>query len=112
MRPHCSQSSRKNATPSSGTSPLASYEEKPPGFSFRLVARLVVCLVIKTRKEEGRGGEQQKEKKTGRCKRTGKGNDWVAFSRFGSFPTLQHLQTRISTIQLASNCDSGRTSTR
>ena len=30
MRPHCSQSSRKNATPSSGPSPLASYEEGPP----------------------------------------------------------------------------------
>ena len=28
--PHYSQSSRENATPSSGTSPLASYEEVPP----------------------------------------------------------------------------------
>ena len=27
MRPHYSQSSRENATPSSGTSPLASYKE-------------------------------------------------------------------------------------
>ena len=37
MRPHYSQSSRENATPSSGTSPLASYKEvphppPPPGF--------------------------------------------------------------------------------
>ena len=30
MRPHYSQSSRKNATPSSGTFPLASYKEVPP----------------------------------------------------------------------------------
>ena len=30
MRPHYSHSSRENATPSSGTSPLASYEEVPP----------------------------------------------------------------------------------
>ena len=30
MRPHYRQSSRKNATPSSGTSPLASYREVPP----------------------------------------------------------------------------------
>ena len=30
MRPHYSQSSRENATPSSGTSPLGSYKETPP----------------------------------------------------------------------------------
>ena len=30
MRPHYSQSSRENATPSSGTSPLASYKEALP----------------------------------------------------------------------------------
>ena len=30
MEPHDSQSSRENATPSSGTSPLASYKEVPP----------------------------------------------------------------------------------
>ena len=30
MRPHYSQSSRDNGTPSSGTSPLASYKEVPP----------------------------------------------------------------------------------
>ena len=30
MRPHYSQSSRENATLSSGTSPLASYKEVPP----------------------------------------------------------------------------------
>ena len=29
MRPHYNQSSRENATPSSGTSPLASYKEVP-----------------------------------------------------------------------------------
>ena len=31
MRPHYSHSSRENATPSSGTTPLASYKEVPPG---------------------------------------------------------------------------------
>ena len=30
MRPHDSQTSRENATPSSGTSPLASYKEVAP----------------------------------------------------------------------------------
>ena len=30
MRPHYSQSSRENATPSSGTNPLASYKKYPP----------------------------------------------------------------------------------
>ena len=30
MRPHDSQSSRENATPFSGTSPVASYKEVPP----------------------------------------------------------------------------------
>ena len=30
MRPHYSQSSRENPTPSSGTSPLASYKKVPP----------------------------------------------------------------------------------
>ena len=30
MQPHYSQPSRENATPSSGTSPLASYKEVPP----------------------------------------------------------------------------------
>ena len=30
MQPYSSQSSRENATPSSGTSPLASYKEVPP----------------------------------------------------------------------------------
>ena len=41
MRPHSSQSSRENATPSSGTSPLASYKEVTPpgdrGFLFQSV---------------------------------------------------------------------------
>ena len=32
VRHHYSQSSRENATPSSGTSPLASYAEVPPPF--------------------------------------------------------------------------------
>ena len=30
MQPHYSQSSRENVTPSSGTSPLASYKKYPP----------------------------------------------------------------------------------
>ena len=36
IRPHYSQSSRENATPSSSSSPLASYKEVPPGISFYL----------------------------------------------------------------------------
>ena len=37
MRPHYSQSSRENATPSSGTFPLASYKEvAPPGAIHRI----------------------------------------------------------------------------
>ena len=39
MQPHSSQSSRENATPSSGTSPLASYKGVPPGIE-RLFGRL------------------------------------------------------------------------
>ena len=34
MRPHYSQSSRENATPSSGTSPVASYKEVPSSLLF------------------------------------------------------------------------------
>ena len=34
MQPHYSQSSRENATPSSGTSPVASYKQVPPGVYF------------------------------------------------------------------------------
>ena len=34
MPPHYSQSSRENVTPPRGTSPLASYNEVPPGGDF------------------------------------------------------------------------------
>ena len=40
MRPHYSQSSRENATPSSGTSSLASYQEVPPPPPAAMVRRL------------------------------------------------------------------------
>ena len=41
MRPHYSQSSRENATPSSGTFPLASYKEvTPPGLNARFTVPL------------------------------------------------------------------------
>ena len=44
MQPHYSQSSRENATPSSGTSPVASYKEvPPPGLN---VAKLTTSLVL------------------------------------------------------------------
>ena len=36
MRPHYNQSSRENATPSSGTSPVASYKEVPPSPGLRV----------------------------------------------------------------------------
>ena len=42
MQSHYSQSSRENATPSSGTSPLASYKEVPPspqGLLYKLCMR-------------------------------------------------------------------------
>ena len=39
VRPHYCQSTRENATPSSGTSPLASYKEVPPG----TLSRFDIC---------------------------------------------------------------------
>ena len=42
MQPHYSQSSRENATPSSGTSPVASYKEVPPPGSCVRFGRLVL----------------------------------------------------------------------
>ena len=43
MRPHYSQSSRENATPSSGTSPLAPYKEVPsPLRAFGVVQSFVI----------------------------------------------------------------------
>ena len=49
MRPHYSQSSRENATPSSGTFPLASYKEVPPraiyGGKLAIIrARFIDCI--------------------------------------------------------------------
>ena len=46
MRPHYFQSSRKNATSSSGTSPLASYKEvpPPPGFFVKVSSSLTIYL--------------------------------------------------------------------
>ena len=42
MRPHYSQSSRENATPSGGTSPLASYKEVPlpPGLNTQQTGKI------------------------------------------------------------------------
>ena len=50
MRPHYSQSCRENETPSSGTSPLASYKEVPPpprwgGFQMQICSVLLKCCV-------------------------------------------------------------------
>ena len=39
MRPNYSRSSRENATPSSGTSPLASYKEVPPSPGIEMAKR-------------------------------------------------------------------------
>ena len=45
MRPHYSQSSRENATPSSDTSPLASYKEvPPPGLKTRILPKFVLLI--------------------------------------------------------------------
>ena len=56
MRPHDSQSSRENANPSSGTSPVASYKEvplpppPPPGESRKMAAILqVIAWRLKVR---------------------------------------------------------------
>ena len=46
MRPHRSQSSRENATPSSGTSPVASYKEVPPRVNNSLVARKQISPLL------------------------------------------------------------------
>ena len=47
MQPHYSESSRENATPSSGTSPLVSYKEVPPrGNSYiKVTGMLFVSLM-------------------------------------------------------------------
>ena len=42
MEPHYSQSNRENATPSSGTSPLASYKEVPPSPPGH------ICMLVKS----------------------------------------------------------------
>ena len=46
MRPYYSQSSRENATPSSGTSQVASYKEIPPGINNSLVARKQITPLL------------------------------------------------------------------
>ena len=46
MQPHYSQSSRENATPSSGTSPVASYKEvSPRGPQLSMNNRVVIISV-------------------------------------------------------------------
>ena len=59
MRPHYSQSSRENATPFSGTSPLASYKEVPPSppppgplrdhltSKFRIPLRIILHVILR-----------------------------------------------------------------
>ena len=44
MRPHYSQSSRENATSSSGTSPIASFKEVPPPAPLQLLPLLVILM--------------------------------------------------------------------
>ena len=47
MQAHYSQSSRENATPSSSTSPLASYMDvPPPGFLFRIFFNFVMTIIL------------------------------------------------------------------
>ena len=70
MRPHYSQSSRENVTPSDGTSPLASYKEVPPprltltsegtdstNFSIYLFFFVARSLVLEDPEEEEAEGE-------------------------------------------------------
>ena len=52
IRPHCSQSSRENATPSSDTSPLASYKELrplPKGSRFQISLFWTACFCFPTK---------------------------------------------------------------
>ena len=52
MRPHYSQSSRENATPSSDTSPLASYKEvrpAPKGSRFQISLFWTACFCFPTK---------------------------------------------------------------
>ena len=46
VQPHYSQSSRENATPSSGTSPLASYKEVTPWAFWSLRITLCPCNAL------------------------------------------------------------------
>ena len=47
MQPHYSQSSRENATPSSGTSPLASYKgSTPPGSKSYVIVMVCIGIVV------------------------------------------------------------------
>ena len=57
MQPHYSQSSRENATPSNGTSPLTSYKEVPPSppgplsdhltCKFRIPLRIILHVILR-----------------------------------------------------------------
>ena len=49
MQPHYSQSSRENATPSSGTSPVVSYKEvppPPPGLKLHLTPKYIYIFCL------------------------------------------------------------------
>jgi len=46
MRPHCSQSSRENATPSSGTYPLASNKEVPPRPALSVISEAKKRVIV------------------------------------------------------------------
>ena len=52
MRPHFSQSSRENATPFSGTSPLASYKDVTPPPPLRSGKRDLISQNIKNQKRD------------------------------------------------------------
>ena len=49
MQLHDSQSSYENATPSSGTSPLASYHEEPPSFPGLQLNIRIMCILCTPR---------------------------------------------------------------
>ena len=46
MLPHYSQSSREKVTPSSGTSPLASYQEVPPTPRLMVIIVAICCTLV------------------------------------------------------------------
>ena len=84
VRPHYSQSSPENATPSRGTSPLASYKEVPPQ---ELLTSVTFDLTSEGFKEKIRGQITTKQNQTKNnrhscnfCENRGVGERWGVYA--------------------------------